>query len=114
MALSIPALKYGDFRAFFIKNVSFADAFLCMIGYNIYNIDGGQIEKKALKISSVIWLILFILLAIFIMMRHVDGAGVVQTMPIKLINLAVLAVFALIVLVGHLIWLLIVQKRQNI
>ena len=69
-----------------------------MIGYNIYNIDGGQIEKKALKISSVIWLILFILLAIFIMMRHVDGAGVVQTMPIKLINLAVLAVFALIVL----------------
>ncbi|MGO1495781.1 MAG: DUF3923 family protein [Lactobacillus helveticus] len=40
---------------------------------------------KALKISSVIWLILFILLAIFIMMRHVDGAGVVQTMPIKLI-----------------------------
>ncbi|MDH5817289.1 DUF3923 family protein [Lactobacillus helveticus] len=69
---------------------------------------------KALKISSVIWLILFILLAIFIMMRHVDGAGVVQTMPIKLINSAVLAVFALIVLVGHLIWLLIVQKRQNI
>ena len=69
---------------------------------------------KALKISSVIWLILFILLAIFIMMRHVDGAGVVQTMPIKLINLAVLAVFALIVLVGHLIWLLIVRKRQNI
>ena len=114
MALSIPALKYGDFRAFFIKNVSFADSFLCMIGYNIYNIDGGQIEKKALKISSVIWLILFILLAIFIMMRHVDGAGVVQTMPIKLINLAVLAVFALIVLVGHLIWLLIVRKRQNI
>lgn len=69
---------------------------------------------KALKISSVIWLILFILLAIFIMMRHVDGAGVVQTMPIKLINSAVLAVFALIVLVGHLIWLLIVRKRQNI
>lgn len=85
-----------------------------MIGYNIYNIDGGQIEMKALKISSVIWLILFILFAIFIMMRHVDGAGVVQTMPIKLINLAVLAVFALIVLVGHLIWLLIVRKRQNI
>lgn len=48
------------------------------------------------------------------MMRHVDGAGVVQTIPIKLINLAVLAVFALIVLVGHLIWLLIVRKRQNI
>ncbi|MGL4084114.1 DUF3923 family protein [Lactobacillus helveticus] len=24
-------------------------------------------------------------MAIFIMMRHVDGAGVVQTMPIKLI-----------------------------
>ncbi|MCT0165521.1 DUF3923 family protein [Lactobacillus helveticus] len=71
-------------------------------------------KMKALKISSVIWLILFILLAIFIMMRHVDGAGVVQTMPIKLINSAVLAVFALIVLVGHLIWLLIVQKRQNI
>ncbi|WP_259685254.1 DUF3923 family protein [Lactobacillus helveticus] len=69
---------------------------------------------KALKISSVIWLILFILLAIFIMIRQVDGAGVVQTMPIKLINSAVLAVFALIVLVGHLIWLLIVQKRQNI
>lgn len=30
--------------------MSFADSFLCMIGYNIYNIDGGQIEMKALKI----------------------------------------------------------------
>ena len=69
---------------------------------------------KALKISSLIWPILFILLAIFIMMRYVDGAGVVQTMPIKLIKLVVLAVFALIVLIGHIIWLLIVRKRQNI
>ena len=85
-----------------------------MTSDNMYKIEGRQIEMKALKISSVIWLILFILLAIFIMMRHVDGAGVVQTMPIKLINLAVLAVFALIVLVRHLIWLLIVRKRQNI
>lgn len=85
-----------------------------MTSDNMYKIEGRQIEMKALKISSVIWLILFILLEIFIMMRHVDGAGVVQTMPIKLINLAVLAVFALIVLVGHLIWLLIVRKRQNI
>lgn len=85
-----------------------------MTSDNMYKIEGRQIEMKALKISSVIWLILFILLAIFIMMRHVDGAGLVQTMPIKLINLAVLAVFALIVLVGHLIWLLIVRKRQNI
>lgn len=85
-----------------------------MTSDNMYKIEGRQIEMKALKISSVIWHILFILLAIFIMMRHVDGAGVVQTMPIKLINLAVLAVFALIVLVGHLIWLLIVRKRQNI
>lgn len=85
-----------------------------MIGYNIYNIDGGQIEMKALKISSLIWPILFILLAIFIMMRYVDGAGVVQTMPIKLIKLVVLAVFALIVLIGHIIWLLIVRKRKNI
>ncbi|MGO1404376.1 DUF3923 family protein [Lactobacillus helveticus] len=56
-----------------------------MTSDNIYKIEGRQIEMKALKISSVIWLILFILLAIFIMMRHVDGAGVVQTMPIKLI-----------------------------
>lgn len=56
-----------------------------MTSDNMYKIEGRQIEMKALKISSVIWLILFILLAIFIMMRHVDGAGVVQTMPIKLI-----------------------------
>lgn len=85
-----------------------------MTSDNIYKIEGGQIEMKALKISSLIWPILFILLAIFIMMRYVDGAGVVQTMPIKLIKLVVLAVFALIVLIGHIIWLLIVRKRQNI
>ena len=89
-------------------------SFLCMTSDNIYKIEGGQIEMKALKISSLIWPILFILLAIFIMMRYVDGAGVVQTMPIKLIKLVVLAVFALIVLIGHIIWLLIVRKRQNI
>ena len=85
-----------------------------MTSDNIYKIEGGQIEMKALKISSLIWPILFILLAIFIMMRYVDGAGVVETMPIKLIKLVVLAVFALIVLIGHIIWLLIVRKRQNI
>ena len=123
----IEKLPFGDGNIYWAIGVSFAIWLIILhcitlifekirnkIGYNIYNIDGGQIEMNALKISSVNWLILFILLAIFIMMRHVDGAGVVQTMPIKLINLAVLAVFALIVLVGHLIWLLIVRKRQNI
>ncbi|RVU71150.1 MULTISPECIES: DUF3923 family protein [Lactobacillus] len=66
---------------------------------------------KALKISSIVWLILFIVLVIFIMMRHVDGTGVVQTMPIKLVNLGVLAVFALVVLVGHIIWFLIIRNN---
>lgn len=67
---------------------------------------------KALKISSIVWLILFIILTIFIMMRHVDGAGVVQTMPIKLINLAVLAVFAIIVLIVHVIWFLVARRNR--
>lgn len=66
---------------------------------------------KAWKISGSIVLILFIAVSIFIGVRKVDGAGVVQTPELKIATLMIWGIFGLIVLVGYLIWLAVLKKK---
>lgn len=63
-------------------------------------------------IINVIWLAVFLITTIFILIRKVDGAGVVQTMPAKEIALAVLGIFFILVLICQLIMYLVIRKRQ--
>lgn len=60
---------------------------------------------KVWKISGSIVLILFIVISIFLCVRKVDGAGVVQTPEMRNITLIIWGVFGLIILIGYLIWL---------
>lgn len=67
---------------------------------------------KAWKISGSIVLILFIVISIFLCVRKVDGAGVVQTPEMRNITLIIWRVFGLIILIGYLIWLAVLKHSK--
>lgn len=67
---------------------------------------------KAWKISGSIVLILFIVISIFLCVRKVDGAGVVQTPEMRNITLIIWGVFGLIILIGYLIWLVVLKHSK--
>lgn len=68
---------------------------------------------KAWKISGSIVLILFIVISIFLCVRKIDGAGVVQTPEMRNITLIIWGVFGLIILIGYLIWLAILKHSKK-
>ena len=67
---------------------------------------------KVWKISGSIVLILFIVISIFLCVRKVDGAGVVQTPEMRNITLIIWGVFGLIILIGYLIWLAVLKNSK--
>ena len=67
---------------------------------------------KAWKISGSIVLILFIVISIFLCVRKVDGAGVVQIPEMRNITLIIWGVFGLIILIGYLIWLAVLKHSK--
>lgn len=68
---------------------------------------------KAWKISGSIVLILFIVISIFLCVRKIDGAGVVQTPEMRIITLVIWGVFGLIILISYLIWLAILKHSKK-
>lgn len=67
---------------------------------------------KVWKISGSIVLILFIVISIFLFVRKVDGAGVVQTPEMRNITLIIWGVFGLIILICYLIWLAVLKHSK--
>lgn len=67
---------------------------------------------KVWKISGSIVLILFIVISIFLCVRKVDGAGVVQTPEMRNITLIIWGVFGLIILIYYLIWLAVLKHSK--
>ena len=68
---------------------------------------------RSWKISGSVVLILFLITLAWIWIRQVDGAGIVQTMQIKEITTVILVVAFLPVLIGYLIWLAVLLKKQK-
>ena len=60
-----------------------------------------------------VWLIIFAVGAIFIGVREVDAAGVVQTPEIKMISFAVLGIVFMVVVLFQLIFLFLLEKVQR-
>lgn len=67
---------------------------------------------KAWKISGGIVLLLYVVISVFICIRKVDGAGVVQTPEMRNITLIIWGVFGLIILICYLIWLAVLQHSK--
>ena len=58
-------------------------------------------------IVSVLEFLSFIVLSLMVWFREVDASGAIQTIELKWINIAILAVFFLLPFVMQLIWLII-------
>ncbi|MGE7942758.1 DUF3923 family protein [Lysinibacillus xylanilyticus] len=62
---------------------------------------------------NIVWLFIFAVGAIFIGVREVDAAGVVQTPEIKMISFAVLGIVFIVVVLFQLIFLYFVRKSTT-
>lgn len=68
---------------------------------------------KAWKISGSIVLFLYVVISVFICIRKVDGAGVVQTPEMRNITLIIWGVFGLSILIGYLIWIEVLKHSKK-
>ncbi|KRM07277.1 MULTISPECIES: DUF3923 family protein [Lactobacillus] len=66
---------------------------------------------KAWKISGLIVLIIWIVVAALIWFRNVDGAGVAQTVQLKEITLLIWLIFAIPVIIGYIVWFVILKRK---
>lgn len=67
---------------------------------------------KAWRISGAIILLFWLIVAVIIWFRNVNGAGAVQTVQIKEITLLIWFVFAIPFIIGYLIWFIKLKKRS--
>lgn len=68
---------------------------------------------KIWRFFNVFWLIFFLVVEAFILLRKVDGAGVVQTSKIRVLTSTILLCFFLtVVLIQLIIWLFISTKKH--
>lgn len=66
---------------------------------------------KAWKISGLIVLIIWIVVAALIWFRNVDGAGVAQTVQLKEITLLIWLIFAIPVIIGYIVRFVILKRK---
>ena len=68
---------------------------------------------KAWKTSGLIVLLAWIVVAAIIWFRNIDGAGVAQTVQLKEVTLMIWLIFAIPVVIGYVIWLIVFKRRQK-
>lgn len=64
--------------------------------------------------TNIVWLFIFGALGIFIGIREIDGAGMVQTPEIRLITFGVLGIAFIFVVLFQLIFLYFVKKALKV
>lgn len=67
-------------------------------------------KRRTWWITNLVLIVIFAAMALFLMLRKVDGSGAVQTMPNRLAAETVLGVVFLIVIIIQLILLRFVKK----
>ncbi|WP_035421674.1 DUF3923 family protein [Fructilactobacillus florum] len=69
--------------------------------------------KKSWQIVSIIELLIFITLSIFIFIRSTDGSGTIQTQEIKLINWCILDIPFAFLFIVQFIWFIVIKKNKK-
>ncbi|WP_338216649.1 DUF3923 family protein [Companilactobacillus muriivasis] len=67
---------------------------------------------KAWHGINLLWFVLFVIGAAFILIRKVDGAGVVQTPKVKILSLLVLGAFYIFIWLCQLITLRFIKRHK--
>lgn len=68
---------------------------------------------KTWKISGLIILISWLIIATIIWFRNIDGAGVTQTPRLKEITLIIWVICAVPILIGYIIWGFILKRKTR-
>lgn len=68
---------------------------------------------KAWKTSGLIVLLVWIIVAVIIWFRNIDGAEVAQTVQLKEVTLMIWLIFAIPIAIGYVIWFIILKRRQK-
>lgn len=66
---------------------------------------------KAWKISGLVVLLAWLVVAAIIGFRSVDGAGVVQTVQLKEATLLIWLAVAVPIVFGYVIWLIVLKRK---
>lgn len=66
---------------------------------------------KAWKISGLVVLLAWLVVAAIIWFRSVDGAGVVQTVQLKEATLLIWLAVAAPIVLGYVIWLIVLKRK---
>lgn len=75
------------------------------------NFSGGGKTIKAWKISGLVVLLAWLVVAAIIWFRSVDGAGVVQTVQLKEATLLIWLAVAVPIVLGYVIWLIVLKRK---
>ncbi|WP_342503896.1 DUF3923 family protein [Lysinibacillus sp. FSL L8-0126] len=62
---------------------------------------------------NIVWLLIFSALAVFIGVRNIDAAGMVQTPAIKMVSFIILGIVFLVVMLIQLIFLYFIRKSNT-
>ncbi|MGE6261027.1 DUF3923 family protein [Heyndrickxia sporothermodurans] len=68
-------------------------------------------KMKMWWVINIVWLFIFAVLAIFIGVRKVDGAGVVQTPEIRMVTFVIFGIVFIIVVLIQLVFLYFARKK---
>lgn len=68
---------------------------------------------KAWKTSGLIVLLVWIIVAVIIWFRNIDGAEVAQTVQLKEVTLMIWLIFVSPIAIGYVIWFIILKRRQK-
>ncbi|AKP67747.1 DUF3923 family protein [Companilactobacillus ginsenosidimutans] len=62
---------------------------------------------------NIVWIILFVVNAIFVMLRKVDATGAQQTMQVRLFTLGILGIFFIFIVLCQLLALYFIKRSQR-
>ncbi|MFQ9322709.1 MAG: DUF3923 family protein [Enterococcus durans] len=68
---------------------------------------------KLWKVVNILELVIFVVGILFLWFRKVDGSGVVNTTNNKMVSIAMLVVFFIILAIIQLIWFKAIKKSVN-
>lgn len=67
---------------------------------------------KVWKVVNILELVIFVVGILFLWFRKVDGSGVVNTTNNKMVSIAMLVIFFIILAIIQLIWFRALKKRS--
>ncbi|GLB47598.1 hypothetical protein WR164_15770 [Philodulcilactobacillus myokoensis] len=64
-------------------------------------------------IGFIFWIVIYIIVALFLWIRRMDGSGVINTLPYRMISLSIWTTFMVFILIIGLITFFVIRHYLN-